>query len=110
MISRERRQYSRVELSWSASINTAQGLIIGEIKNISQSGALIHCRELPNPDEAFELTIEIPEYVLPILASAKIVRLDTHISNSGSPSYDLAVRFLKISEEDLRLLSHAAVS
>ena len=71
-----RREYSRVEVSWPVSIFTPAGLIDGRIKNISIGGALINCKSLPNLDETFDLTIEIPQYFFPVTAKVKKVRLN----------------------------------
>ena len=79
----------------------------GEVKNISLGGALIRCQELPKEDESFNLLIEIPEYAFPVSATVEKVRLHTPPSDTASPSYDLAIRFLDISEDDFRILCHA---
>ncbi len=104
-----RREYSRVEVSWPVSIYTTAGLIDGELKNISIGGALITCRSLPDLDETFQVTIEIPDYLFPIAAKVKKVRLNVYDSESEKtpPSYDLAVRFMDMSLEDRKLFHEA---
>lgn len=103
----EKREHSRVEVTWPVSIITAKGLIKGEIKNISRGGALIHCRELPETDESFELSIEIPDHLLTISAKVEKVRLNIDDSEKAFPSYDLAVRFLGINMDERRVLYNA---
>ncbi|MEE9120746.1 MAG: PilZ domain-containing protein [Syntrophobacteria bacterium] len=104
-----RREYSRVDVSWPASIFTAAGLIEGQVKNISIGGALINCQSLPDLEETFHLAIEIPHYLFPVAAKAKQVRLKVYDSEEGStsPSYDLAVLFLDMSEEDRKVFHEA---
>ena len=104
-----RREYVRVDVSWPASIFTAAGLIEGQVKNISIGGALINCRRLPDLEETFHLAIEIPDYLFPVAAKAKQVRLNVYDSEgeSTSPSYDLAVLFLDMSEEDRKVFHEA---
>jgi len=104
-----RREYARIDVSWSASIFTAAGLIEGRVKNISIGGALINCQSLPNLEETFHLSIEIPNYFFPLTAKAKQVRLNIYDSEKGStsPSYELAVLFLDMSEEDRRVFHEA---
>ena len=104
-----RREYARIDVSWPASIFTAAGLIEGQVKNISIGGALINCRTLPNLEETFHLAIEIPNYLLPVAAKAKQVRLNVYDSEEGSasPSYELAVLFLDMSEEDKKVFHEA---
>ena len=78
-------------MSWPVSIFTSAGLIDGHIKNISIGGALINCKSLPDLDETFNLTIEIPHYFFPLAAKVKKVRLNIYDSEdrNESPSYDL---------------------
>ena len=104
-----RREYARVDVSWPASIFTAAGLIEGQVKNISIGGALINCRSLPNLEETFHVAIEIPNYLFPVAAKVKQVRLNVYDSDEGSasPSYELAVLFLDMSEEDKRVFHEA---
>ena len=104
-----RREYSRIEVSWPVSIFTSEGLIDGQIRNISIGGALINCKSLPNLDETFNLTFEIPQYFFPVAARVKKVRLNIYDSEDSneSPSYDLAVRFTDMSEEDSKVFHEA---
>ena len=104
-----RREYSRVEVSWPVSIFTPAGLIDGRIKNISIGGALINCKSLPNLDETFDLTIEIPQYFFPVTAKVKKVRLNVYDGEDSSEtiSYDLAVRFMGMSEDDSKVFHEA---
>ena len=104
-----RREYTRIEVSWPVSIFTSTGLIDGQIRNISIGGALINCKSLPNLDETFNLTIEIPQYFFPVAARVKKVRLNIYDSEDSneSPSYDLAVRFTDMSEEDSKVFHEA---
>jgi hypothetical protein len=104
-----RREYARIDVSWPANIFTVAGLIEGRVKNISIGGALINCQSLPNLEETFHLSIEIPNYFFPLTAKAKQVRLNIYDSEEGStsPSYELAVLFLDMSEEDRKVFHEA---
>jgi hypothetical protein len=104
-----RREYSRIDVSWPVSIFTSVGLIDGHIKNISIGGALINCKSLPDLDETFNLTIEIPHYCFPVAAKVKKVRLNIYDSEDSneSPSYDLAIRFMDMSEDDSKVFHEA---
>jgi hypothetical protein len=92
----ERRKSPRAEVSWPVSMITPQGLLEGQIKDISKGGALIQCAKLPKTDEPLELSIEIPDHLLGISATVEKVRLNIDDSNKEFPSYDLAVRFLGV--------------
>ena len=104
-----RREYSRIDVSWPVSIFTSAGLIDGRIKNISIGGALIICKSLPDLDETFNLTIEIPHYFFPVAAKVKKARLNIYYSEDSdeSPSYDLAVHFMDMSEDDSKVFHEA---
>lgn len=104
---KNRRKYSRIEASWPINMFLTDGVKEGEVRNISLGGALIRCSELPRVDQAFDLLIEIPEYVLPVWATVKKVRLNNHVSNNSPLSYEMAIRFIDISEEDLSILCKA---
>ena len=78
----------------------------GKVENISLTGALVHCTELPNLNERLRLQIELPEHRYMIVVYAKIVRLDIHHTDKGAPAYDLGVTFIEISDEDLKFLSN----
>jgi hypothetical protein len=100
----QRREHSRVEVSWPMSIFTLQGPIEGEVLNISLTGALIRCLELPEPVEALKLGIEIWEHCHVMLATAEMVRLDVRDYDSDLHSYFLGVHFKEIAKGDLRFL------
>jgi hypothetical protein len=105
-----RREYSRIDVSWPVSIFTSAGLIDGHLKNISTGGALINnCKSLPDLDETFNLTIAIPHYCFPVSAKVKKVRLNIYDSEDSneSPSYDLAIRFMDMSEDDSKVFHEA---
>lgn len=103
---RKSREYSRVKVSWPVLIYTGEGLIEGEIKDISLDGAMIHCDKLPNLDQELNLSIALPDSALPVTASVKKVRLASQEGAATVP-HNLAVRFTGIDEEDRRLLCYA---
>jgi hypothetical protein len=104
-IAKQRREHSRVEVSWPMSIFSPKGPIDGEVLNISLTGALIRCLEIPNPDEALSVGIEILEHSHVMFATAETVRLDIQDYDSDYYSYLLGVHFIEISEKDLRFLA-----
>lgn len=104
---KNRRKYSRIEASWPINMFFTDGVKEGEVRNISLGGALIRCLELPKEDKAFDLLIEIPEYVLPVQATVKKVRLNNHVIDNSPLSYEMAISFVDISEEDLSILCKA---
>ena len=102
---KQRREHSRIEVSWPMSIFSPKGPIDGEVLNISLTGALIRCLEIPDPNEALRLGIEILEHSHVMFATAETVRLDIEDYDSDYYSYLLGVHFTEISEKDLRFLA-----
>ena len=103
----EKRVYPRTKVSWPVSIISTKGLTKGAIKNISKGGALIRCRELPKTDESLALSIELSDHLLNVSAIVEKGRLNIDESDTASPSYDLAVRFLGIDVDQRRHLYNA---
>jgi hypothetical protein len=99
------REYTRAKVSWPLSILTVQGPLEGEVRDISLTGALIHCRELPDPDRPIPMAIEIPEQQYSIFATGEMVRLDIEGPETDHPTFLLGVRFAEISDDDLGFLS-----
>lgn len=99
------REYARAKVSWPLSILTVQGPVEGEVRDISLTGALIHCRELPDPDKLIPMAIEIPEQQHSIFATGEMIRLDIVDVEKDQPSFLLGVRFAEISDDDLGFLS-----
>ncbi|MBW1981132.1 MAG: PilZ domain-containing protein [Deltaproteobacteria bacterium] len=108
--SAKRREYSRVSVSWPGSMHTSQGSYQIEVKNISLTGALIHCQELPNPDEIVQLAIEIPEHHYGLLVEAEMVRLEICPEPSQENLiYAVGVRFRNLAEEDVNFLTNTVL-
>ena len=101
-----KREHSRVEVSWPVTMLTSKQSIIGEIKNISESGALISCQEVPNPEEALKLRFEITDLFY-VSATVENVRFNVDDSPSGSITYYLAVHFIEITGDERRMLCNA---
>jgi len=105
-LERKRREYSRVKVAWPVLIYTGEGLIEGEIKDISLDGAMIHCDRLPNLEHELNLSIAVPHSVFPVTASVRKVRLASY-EGAAAVAHNVAVRFTGIGEDDRRLLCSA---
>jgi hypothetical protein len=103
--SEKKREYSRKAVSWSATIVTNGGPISGEIKNISLTGLLMYCRQLPDPKHRHRLTIEIGNHRYQMLATIEMIRLDVVYVDYEGPIYGIGMRFVEIDENDLEFLS-----
>ena len=87
-------------------MHTGKKLLVGEIKDISVSGALIRCEELPSPEENLELSIEVAELSY-VFALVENVRFNVDDSQGESIAYELAVRFKDMTEDERKVLYNA---
>ena len=92
----ERRSRERTNIRYAVTINSFQGILFGETKNISPSGALIACacRELILPPEMLDLTIKRPPDA-PVETSARVVWCNVHGFRTDSLICWLGVRFMR---------------
>ena len=104
---KDNREYSRVEVCWPVTMHTGKKLLVGEIKDISVSGALIRCEELPSPEETIEISIELSSLFY-VSATVENVRFNVDDSQSDGIIYELAVRFKEMTE-DGRIMLHNAI-
>lgn len=103
---KSKREYSRVQVSWPVTMHAGKKLLIGEIKDISVSGALIRCEELPSPEEPLELSIKVAELSY-VSALVENVRFNVDDSHGDSLAYELAVQFKEMTEDECRILYDA---
>jgi len=101
----EKRQHPRVEISWSATIITADGLVSCRTENLSTDGTLIRCSELPDELDNFRLVFKPAERQL-ILATAERIWSKTVDADLNTP-HAMGVRFTFIPEHDYQLISEA---
>jgi hypothetical protein len=85
---------------------TSKQSIIGEIKNLSVSGAMISCQELPSPEEKLKLRIEITD-IFYVSATVENVRFNVDDGPGDSTAYYLAVRFTEMTEDERKILYNA---
>jgi hypothetical protein len=101
----EKRQHPRVEISWSATIITPDGLVNCRTENLSTEGTLIRCSELPDELHNFRLVFKPAERQL-ILATAERVWSKSVGTDLNTP-HAMGVRFTFIPEHDYQLISEA---
>jgi hypothetical protein len=87
-------------------MHTSKKVIAGEIKDISVSGALIRCEELPSPEETIEISIELSDLFY-VSATVENIRFNVDDSHGDSLAYELAVRFKEMTEDGRRMLYNA---
>jgi len=101
----KKREYSRLPVAWPVSILTMAGPILGELRNISLTGALVYCRQLPDPQHFHRLSVEIEKHGHTMLLTIEMIRLDVVYVDYRGPIYSIGTRFVEIDENDLEFLS-----
>ncbi len=101
-MAKDKRQYPRVEISWPATIITADGLVSCRTENLSPVGTLIRCSESPGLPNNFRLVFKPADRRL-ILATAEKVWSKSSDSNRGT-SHTVGVRFTFIPDHDYQLI------
>ena len=101
-MAKEKRQHPRVEISWPATIITADGLVSCRAENLSPEGTLIRCSESPGLLDNFRLVFKPTERQL-ILATAEKVWSKSFDSNNRT-SHAVGVRFTFIPDHDYQLI------
>ena len=100
-VENESRKHTRTDLRWQVSMETSDGTIAADAKNISLSGAFICC-EKPLPlGEIFRLTVTCPDNE-PFTAAAKVVWSNVNVPEEKVVNRGMGVRFIKMSDRHLR--------
>jgi uncharacterized protein (TIGR02266 family) len=100
---KENREVSRVDIQCPISMETPDGTIRAEAKNISVGGAFICC-EKPLPiGEMFRLTMMGPDKE-PVIATAKVAWSNVNVPEDKVINRGMGVRFIKMSDTHIRLV------
>jgi uncharacterized protein (TIGR02266 family) len=100
---KENREDSRVDIHWPVSMETPDGTISAEAKNISVGGAFICC-EKPLPiGEMFRLTMTGPDKE-PVIATAKVAWSNVNVPKDKVINREMGVRFVNMSDRHIRLV------
>ena len=104
MIKRETQICPKEELKWPISAQIDGGIMLGETKEITPRGAFIRCRRPPKLNEIFDMVINAPDK--PVNVKAEVVWSNIYGYDDEVTPRGMGVRFVKISEEDKRLIAH----
>jgi hypothetical protein len=95
----ERRTYPRTPVDWPAMIVTQEACIGGETRNISPTGAFIHCLTEPENSEPLRLVFRDPLQHKWVLVTAELAW--SNISNCDDiGSCGIGVRFTRVFGHD----------
>jgi hypothetical protein len=104
MIEQEKRLYPRGELTWPISAHVGGSVIEGVTKNIGVSGAYVCCARPLRLNEVFDMVINTPDK--PLNIKAEVVWSNIHGPDDEINPRGMGVRFIEISDEDRRLITH----
>ena len=100
---KENREHPRSDVNWPVSMETPDGTVNAEVKNVSIGGAFICC-EKPLPiGEMFRLTMMGPDKE-PVIATAKVAWSNVNVPEDKVINRGMGVRFIKMSDRHIRLV------
>jgi uncharacterized protein (TIGR02266 family) len=102
-IGAERRQHPRINIDWPVSMETPEGTIDAQIKNISLGGAFIRCKKPLPIGHTFSMTMTGPD-IQPITATAEVVWSNENVPEDKVVNRGIGVRFIKMSERHLQVV------
>jgi uncharacterized protein (TIGR02266 family) len=97
------RIHPRTDVHWEVSIETPDGAIPAEIRNISLGGAFIHCKNPLPVGEVLRLTIPDPGKE-PLIATAVVAWSNASLPDGKVINRGMGVRFIKMSERHIHLV------
>jgi Tfp pilus assembly protein PilZ len=102
----EKRLQTRMAVSWQASMETSQGNIPVQLKNISQSGAFVVCPEPMALNEKLRIVIDAPNRE-PFPLQAEVVWSNANVPEDKVVHRGMGIRFVENTNEERTQLSHA---
>jgi len=99
----ETRQHPRTHVNWPVSMETPEGTIEAELKNISLGGAFISCKTPLPVGHVFSLTMTAPRND-PVSATAQVVWSNANVPDQKVIHRGMGVRFIKMSERHLQIV------
>jgi hypothetical protein len=94
----ERRLHPRILVKWPAVVETPQGSVEGETKDISVDGVFIFCAKEPEIGENFPILLMPSEQRTISIVGAKIWSGSFTVDNRTV--FGMGVQFIQISPED----------
>lgn len=102
-VGEQKRKHPRSDINWPVSMETSDGTIEAEVKNISLGGAFICCKKPLPIGEVFRLTMMGPDNE-PVIATAQVVWSNVNVPDEKVINRGMGVRFIKMSERHIQLV------
>ena len=99
----EKRKHTRDDINWPASIETPDGTVEAEIRNISLGGAFVCCKKPFPLKEVFRLTMIAPDKE-PVIATAEVVWSNVNVPDEKVVNRGMGVRFINMSDRHIQLV------
>ena len=99
---KERRNYPRAKVKLPVVKMAGNGLVNGEIQDLSLGGAFIRCQEMVNTQEKFHMVISAKGRLMSIIG--EVVWEDVNKINNKTRLRGIGVRFRQIFSGDRRFL------
>ncbi|MBW2339242.1 MAG: PilZ domain-containing protein [Deltaproteobacteria bacterium] len=100
----ERRQHARALIRLPVSIETAEGTITAETKDISLGGAFICCRTPLPPKEKFPLALTLP-HGDSLALFAEVIWSNSSVPDEKIVNRGMGIRFVLITDQDREILN-----
>ncbi len=105
----EKRKHPRVQVSWPARMETQEGSLKAQLKDISLGGAFVVC---PNPlplTEKFRIFVDPPEQT-PLELKAEVVWSNANVPEDKIINRGMGIRFINNPDEIRRRLNDVITS
>lgn len=99
----ERRKNPRVEIIWPINVDTDQGTIEGETRNISSSGLYIYCEEPLLLNKLYRLVV-YPHNRVEMEVTGKVVWSESYDLKDKPVRVCIGIKTVEISDEDRMFL------
>ena len=106
---REKRFRPRARIAWPVVLEIPEGTFRGIIRDVSSTGVLIECESPLRFNQVFDMLIEVPFLEKRLKATVQVVRSNIDDLNGDHHPTGVAVRFLKISGADRKMISEAVL-
>jgi len=105
---KERRNHPRIKIKLPVVKMAGNGLVNGEIQDLSLGGAFIRCSEMVNSKEKFHMVISAKGRLMSIIG--EVVWEDVNEINNKTTLRGMGVRFRQIFSGDRRFLREVIAS
>jgi len=102
-LSDERREKSRIYVTWPVTVITDQGTIEGESVNITPSGVFVRSKGVLKENETYQILIKLPNKKQ-VLLKGKLVWSNLNGEERSDAFADMGFSFVRVEEQDQKLL------